>query len=88
MFDTVEIKEVKEDIGQLIRSLRKQQKITQSHLATSLDVSRTTIQNLERGKNFTVDTLLKILKELDLLDQLQQNIRSAKDQAEQAQPLY
>lgn len=88
MFNTIEIKDVKQEIGLLVRAIRKQQKVSQNNLADSLDVSRTTIQNLERGKNFTVDTLLKILKELDLLDQLSQEINKAKDQVDKAQPLY
>ena len=66
MFDIVEIKDVKRELGFLVKALRKQRGLSQVQLAKSLDVSRTTIQNLELGKNFTVDTILKVLKEMDL----------------------
>lgn len=70
MFDSIEIKDVKREIGTLIKSIRKERKVSQAELAHTLDVSRTTIQNLELGRNFTIDTLLKACKELDLLDSL------------------
>ncbi len=88
MFKTTEIKEVKEEIGQLVKALRKQRKLSQGELAKLLDVSRTTIQNLELGKNFTVDNILKVLKEVDLLDQLNTEIIQAKNQVLDAKPLY
>jgi len=53
MFDTIEIKHVKRELGFLVKALRKQRGLSQKQLAKSLDVSRTTIQNLELGKNFT-----------------------------------
>lgn len=74
MFDTIEIKEVKQRIGALIRNIRKQQGFSQSKLAESLDVSRTTIQNLELGRNFTIDTLLKALKALDKLEKFNDDV--------------
>ena len=68
MFEIVEIKEVKIAIGQFIKSVRKKRKISEVELGEILDVSRTTIQNMESGKNFTIDNLLKVLKEFDLLE--------------------
>ena len=50
MFETVEIKNVKTVLGELLRLLRKQRKLSQGELAKRLDVSRTTIQNVELGK--------------------------------------
>ena len=88
MFETTEINEVKKEIGQLVKAIRKQRKLSQSELAQLLDVSRTTIQNLELGKNFTVDTILKVLKEVDLLHQLNIEIIQAKNQILDAKPLY
>lgn len=88
MFDIVEIKDVKEEIGLLIRATRKQRRISQTHLAKSLDVSRTTIQSLEKGKNYTIDTLLKAIKELDLLTTLHSEILQAKTQVIQSKSLY
>jgi len=88
MFNTIEIKDVKTDIGLLVKALRKQRGITQIQLAESLDVSRTTIQNLELGKNFTVDTILKVLKELDLLALLSSEITQAKQHVVSTKSMY
>jgi len=88
MFTTVEIKDVKCEIGQLVKTIRKQRKISQIELAISLDVSRTTIQNLELGKNFTVNTILKVLKELDLLDPLYNEIVQAKNHVVNSKSMY
>jgi len=88
MFDTVEIKDVKNEIGLLVKAMRKQRGISQVQLAKSLGVSRTTIQNLELGKNFTVDTFLKVFKELDLLEQLQSEITQAKKHVVNSKSMY
>lgn len=88
MFETTEIKDIKEGIGEYVKTIRKLRKLSQSELAALLSVSRTTIQNLEAGNNFTVDTLLKVMKEFDLLDQLNKHIQDAKQHAEATQPLY
>jgi len=88
MFEILEVKDVKREIGQLVRLVRKKRKLSQVQLAALLDVSRTTIQNLESGKNFTADTLLKILKEFDLLDQLNHEIILVKDQIVKTKSLY
>ena len=69
-FNTVKIKDVKHKIGQLVKQKRKQQRLSQQDLGDLLDLSRLTIQNLERGNNFTIDTLLKILQHFDLLSEL------------------
>jgi len=70
MFNTIEIKDTKQELGQLIKMVRKSRKLTQVEVASALAVSRNTIQNLESGKNFTIDTLLKVLKEFDLLERV------------------
>lgn len=88
MFDSVEIKEVKDTLGSLIRTVRKSRKISQVDMATKLDVSRNTIQNLESGKNFTIDTLLKVLKEMDLLDQVHREVLKVKKELTEVKSLY
>ena len=88
MFDTVEIKDVKNEIGLLVKAMRKQRGISQIQLAKSLDVSRTTIQNLELGRNFTVDTILKVLKEMDLLVQLKSEVLQAKTHVINSKSMY
>ena len=82
MFNNIEIKDAKQEIGQVIKIVRKRRKLTQIELAKSLDVSRNTIQNLESGKNFTIDTLFKVLKEFDLLDRVYDDILEAKKEIE------
>ena len=88
MFDTVEIKDVKNELGDLVKALRKQRGLSQLQLATSLDVSRTTIQNLELGKNFTVDTILKVMKEMDLLAQVKREVEQAKSHVINSKSMY
>jgi len=88
MFNTVEIKEVKQEIGQLIKIVRKAKKLTQVEVANSLDVSKNTIQNLESGKNFTANTFFKVLKEFDLLDKFYGEILEAMKGIEQTKSLY
>ena len=43
----LKINDVKSEIAQLVKSYRKQQKLTQQELADQLELSRITIQNLE-----------------------------------------
>ncbi len=88
MFETVEIKDVKKELGQLVKLIRKSRKLSQVELANSISVSKTTIANLESGRNFTIDTILKVVKELDLLTQLNQEIGSVKNQIESTKSLY
>ncbi len=88
MFDTIEIKDVKKEIGALVKALRKQRGLSQTQLSESLNVSRTTIQNLELGRNFTIDTLLKVMEEVDLLQQLNNEIVKAKNQVINTKSLY
>lgn len=88
MFEVVEIKEVKENIGSLVRAARKQNGMSQTELSEQLSFSRTTIQNLESGKNFTIDTLLKVVKELDLLEKLNTQVQQAKEDLFVAKSLY
>jgi transcriptional regulator with XRE-family HTH domain len=67
MLDNTTIKDVKNSLGKLIRMLRDRERLTQEQLGDKLGMSRLTIQNLEAGKNPTIDTLLKILQYFDLL---------------------
>jgi len=67
MFDNITIKDVKTGIGSLVKTLRSREALTQEQLAEKLGLSRLTIQNLESGRNPTMDTLLKVLQHFDLL---------------------
>ncbi|MDM1048358.1 helix-turn-helix transcriptional regulator [Sphingobacterium hotanense] len=65
--DAVTIKDIKSQIAHWCQILRKQHNETQISLARKLNVSHKTIYNLEKGTNFTIDTLLKVLQHFDRL---------------------
>lgn len=84
----LKIKDVKLEIAQLVKSYRKQQKLTQQELADQLELSRITIQNLESGKNFTIDTLLKVFNHFDVLVGFNQFLMDKRNETEQLTSLY
>jgi transcriptional regulator with XRE-family HTH domain len=84
----LKIKDVKSEIGQLVKSYRKEQKLSQQELAEQLKLSRITIQNLEYGKNFTIDTLLKVFNHFDLLVGFNQFLIDKRNEKEQLTSLY
>ena len=86
--ESIKIKDVKLEIGKLVRSLRKRENISQEQLAELLELSRITIRNLESGKNATTDTLLKVLQHFELLPSLHQLIINKRDENEQLESLY
>lgn len=88
MFNVVKIKDVKLEIGQLTKVLRKRDQLSQQDLGDLLGLSRITIQNLEMGKNFTIDTLLKVLQHFDLLSGLNQQILQFREDNEDIESLY
>ena len=84
----IKIKDVKAEIGQLAKSYRKKQKLSQQDLADQLGLSRLTIQNIESGKNFNIDTLLKVLNHFNLLTALNQFLIEKRNENEQFTSLY
>ena len=72
MLDFLTIKEVKTNIGQWCRKMRKAQNLTKQELAKELDLSRFTIAKLENGENPTLDTALKVLQYFDEMTSLNQ----------------
>lgn len=86
--ESVKIKDIKLQIGQLIKVLRKKNKLSQEDLAQLLDLSRITIQNLESGKNFTIDTLLKVAQHFDLLDALHQQLNGQLNEQKNLKSFY
>jgi len=61
------IKDVKIKLGELVKLLRKKKGLSQESLGNQLNLSRITIQNLESGKNATLDTLLIVMQHFGLL---------------------
>ena len=67
MLNSINIKSVKVKTGDMLKLLRKRAGVTQEQLGEQLGLSRITIQNIESGKNATMDTLLKVLQHWDML---------------------
>ncbi len=86
--NNVKIGEVKAQISRLIKSQRKKSKLSQQELADLLDISRITVQNIELGKNYTIDILFKILQYFDLLRDLNEMILNYVDEREDLKSLY
>lgn len=84
----LKIKDVKSEIGQLVKSYRKGEKLSMQELAEKLELSRITIQNLEAGKNFTIDTLLKVLQYFDTLAALNDFVKGKRSENEEVESLY
>jgi hypothetical protein len=57
-------------------------------LAAQLELSRITIQNLESGKNFTIDTLLKVFNHFDAMVGFNQFLMDKRNENEQMTSLY
>lgn len=86
--EQIKIKDVKTEIGQFVRVIRKRHDLTQEELAQLLNISRITVQNLEAGKNFTIDTLLKVLEHFDLLKELNTLVKDKRNEQENVISLY
>ena len=86
--NNLKIKDVKLEIGQLAKAYRKKQKLSQQDLADQLELSRLTIQNIESGKNFNIDTLLKVLNHFNLLTALNQFLIEKRNENEQLTSFY
>jgi transcriptional regulator with XRE-family HTH domain len=70
MLDITTIKDVKVRIGEACKLLRKSNNLSREDLAEMLDVSSTTIQNIENGKNATLDNILKVANHFGLLQSI------------------
>lgn len=74
MLEVTTIKDVKVKIGETCKRLRKSNKLSREDLAEVLDVSSTTIQNIENGKNATLDNVLKVANHFGLLQSITKEI--------------
>lgn len=59
------------EIGNRLRRLRLNADISQEALAETTGLSRKTVQNAENGANCSMDTLVRMLRGLHALDQLE-----------------
>lgn len=74
MLEITTIKDVKVKIGEVCKALRKSNELSRDKLAEVLDVSSTTIQNIENGKNATLDNVLKVANHFGLLQSIANQI--------------
>ena len=88
LFKTLTIKDAKVELGLLVKSFRKREKLSRQDLAEKLNLSRITIQNLESGKNFTIDTLLKVLQYFDLMYAFNDFVTGKRKEYEDVESLY
>lgn len=84
----LKIKDVKIEMGLLVKALRKSERLSQQQLAEKLDLSRITIQNIESGKNFTIDTLLIVLEHFNQLSAFNEFIKNKIEENKQIKSLY
>lgn len=62
------------DVGLRIKEYRIRQCLQQKELAENSGVSLDTVSRLEQGKNISFDKLLRILRELDMLENIEEFI--------------
>jgi len=62
--------EIIKELGGRLRSYRLQLNLSQAELATRAGISRTTIRDAELGKDFQLTTLVKLLRALGRLGDL------------------
>lgn len=69
-FRVMSDKAILEELGARLRRQRLNQDITQKELAEKAAVSRTVIQKMEQGEEVVVAGLIRVMRALNLLDQL------------------
>lgn len=74
MLEIITIKDVKVKIGEACKTLRKSNELSREDLAEVLSVSSTTIQNIENGKNATLDNILKVANHFGVLQSIAKEI--------------
>lgn len=74
MVEVITIKDVKVQLGTACKALRRANELSRDELAEVLEVSSTTIQNIENGKNATLDNVLKVANHFGLLPAITKEI--------------
>ena len=80
--------DVRRKVGELIKLMRNSRKISQQELAKNLNLNRQTIQKIESGKNFNIDTLLLIFKHFELLETFADFIKDQGTNFDEIDSLY
>ena len=63
-------KEIVQELGGRIRSYRLQRNLSQDELARQAGVNRTTVRDIEGGKDSQLSTLVKLMRALGRLEDL------------------
>tara|TARA_R110000850_G_scaffold238972_3_gene363770 strand:- start:813 stop:1085 length:273 start_codon:yes stop_codon:yes gene_type:complete len=82
------IEDIKNETGMLLRKMRKSKGLSQDELAEKLSLSRITIQNVEAGRNFNIDTLLLILQHFNQLESFNKFIKEKSEEYDNLDSLY
>lgn len=88
MFNSLTIKEVKDNLGEWCKFLRKSEKLTQKQLADKLALSPLTISKLENGENPTIETLLKVLQYFNEMNSFNQFISTRIEKTNPTKSMY
>lgn len=88
MLQFTTIKELKTNLGNWCKQLRKGEKLTQKQLAEELALSPLTISKLENGENPTIETLLKVLQYFDELKSLNEFVQTKTENMDSNANLY
>lgn len=70
-YSLASISEIEAEIGRRIEAIRLGGNISQSQLASEAGISRRTITRLENGEGISVETLIRIMRALNLADRLE-----------------
>ncbi len=84
----IKIDDVKKEMGIFAKTLRKREKLSQKALAERLNISRLTIQNMESGRNFTIDTFLLVMEHFQKLNELNSWFKARRLEQEDIRSLY
>jgi transcriptional regulator with XRE-family HTH domain len=69
-FEGLAVDTVLSTIGERLRRARLESNLTQQELATDVGVSLKTVRNAEDGQNISLETLVRLLKGLRRVDEL------------------
>ncbi|MEN9301822.1 MAG: hypothetical protein RL264_251 [Bacteroidota bacterium] len=78
MFTKITSKELRLTVGSWCKELRKKEGLSQAELADALAVSRLTIAKVERGDNYTVETLFNVLRHFGELNSIHDFVKEKK----------
>jgi putative transcriptional regulator len=69
-YEQASIEAIQADLGQRLVQLRLARNVNQQQLAREAGVSRRTVTRLENGKSVSLDTLLRVMRALDIIGRL------------------